>query len=68
MVGVALCPVHKLTANVMSGLVLFARYISAPMTLRYENSGPNTSSPSSHGLNGSVFISKVRTIILVLPR
>jgi hypothetical protein len=67
MVGLVLCFVSKLTANAISGLVLFVRYISAPMTLRYENSGLNTSSPSSHDLNGSVSISKVRTIILVLP-
>jgi hypothetical protein len=54
MVGVVLCVASKLTANAISGLLLFARYVSDPMTLRYENSGLNTSSPSSLGPNGCV--------------
>jgi hypothetical protein len=37
----------------MSGLVLFARYIRAPMALRYEYLAPKTSSPACFGLNGS---------------
>jgi hypothetical protein len=36
LVGAALCLASTFTANAMSGLVLFARYISAPMALRYE--------------------------------
>jgi hypothetical protein len=54
MVGVVLCVASKLTTNAISGLFLFARYMSAPITLWYENSGPNTSSPSSLGPNGCV--------------
>jgi hypothetical protein len=46
--------------------VLFARYISAPMTLRYEYSEPNTYSPSWHGRNGSVSFSKALTTMRVL--
>jgi hypothetical protein len=38
----------------MSGLILFARYINTSMALRYEYSYPNTSSPSSFGLNESL--------------
>jgi hypothetical protein len=54
MVGAALYLASKFTAKAISGLVLLARYINAPMALRYEYSEPNTSSPSSHGRNGSV--------------
>jgi hypothetical protein len=46
MVGAALYLAGKFTVKAISGLVLFARYISAPMTLRYGYSEPNTSSPS----------------------
>jgi hypothetical protein len=38
----------RFTTNAMSVLVLFARYISALMTLRYVNSGPNI--PLLHSL------------------
>jgi hypothetical protein len=50
----------------MLGLVLFARYISAPMALRYGTQVPKVFSPSSGGLNGSFFISKDQTTIWVL--
>jgi hypothetical protein len=53
----------KFTAKAVSGLVLFARYISAPIALRYGYSGPKVSSPSSHGRKGSLSLSRVRTII-----
>src|SRR4051812_25869450 len=53
----------KLTANAMSGLVHFAGYISAPMALRYGNSGPNISSSSPLGLNGSLSLSRDLTTI-----
>jgi hypothetical protein len=46
MVGVALNLANKFIAKAISDLVLFARYISAPITLRYGYSEPNTSSPS----------------------
>jgi hypothetical protein len=66
MVGAILYPASKLSANVMSGLVLFERYINAPMTLRYVYLGLNTFSTSSRGLNGPVLVSKALTIIGVL--
>jgi hypothetical protein len=34
---------------------LFARYMSAPMALRYGYSAPKTTSPSCFGLNGYFF-------------
>jgi hypothetical protein len=39
----ALCLARQFTTNAMSGLLLFARYIKAPMTLRYGYSAPKTS-------------------------
>jgi hypothetical protein len=50
----------------MLGLVLFARYIKAPMPLSYRYSAPKTSSLSRLGLNGSISFSKARTIMGVL--
>ncbi|GKD26690.1 hypothetical protein Tco_1232904, partial [Tanacetum coccineum] len=54
LVGDELNLANKLTAKEMSGLVQFARYIRAPITLRYGTSGPRTSSSSSQGRNGSL--------------
>jgi hypothetical protein len=45
MVGAALYLASRITAKAISGLLLFARYISALMTLRYGYSEPNTSYP-----------------------
>jgi hypothetical protein len=66
MVGAALYLVSRFTAKAISGIVLFARYISASMTLRYGYLEPNTSSPSWHGRNGSVSFSKALTTMGVL--
>jgi hypothetical protein len=49
MVRAALNLVSKLIAKAVSDLVLFARYICAPMTLRYGYLELNTSSPSWRG-------------------
>jgi hypothetical protein len=56
----------RLTGLVLSGLVLFARYIRAPKSLRYEYSAPNTSSLSYFDLNESVSFFKPQTIMGVL--
>ena len=56
----------KFTTKAMSGLVLLARYINAPMALRYGTYGPRISSPSSRGLNGLVFSPKDQITIGVL--
>jgi hypothetical protein len=53
LVGYALYLASKFTSNAISGLVLFARYINAPIALRYGYSAPRTSSPSSLGRYGS---------------
>jgi hypothetical protein len=66
MVGAALDLASKFTTKAISGLVLFSRYINAPITLRYGYSDPNTSSPSSRGQNGLVSFSKALTIMRVL--
>jgi hypothetical protein len=66
MVGATPNLTSKLTAKAILGLVLFARYISAPMTLRYGYSEPNTSCPSWHDQNGSDSFSKALTTIGVL--
>jgi hypothetical protein len=66
MVGAALYLASKFTAKAISGLVLFARYVSASMTLRYGYSEPNTSSPSWCGQNGSMSFSKALTTMGVL--
>jgi hypothetical protein len=50
----ALCLASQFIVNTMSGLVLFARYIRIPLSLRYEYSAPKTTSPSCFGLNGSI--------------
>ena len=46
---------NKLVANAISGQVQLARYIRAPIALRYGTSGPRTSSLSSRGRNGFFF-------------
>jgi hypothetical protein len=65
-VGAALYLISKFTANAMSERELFAKYISALITLRYENSEPKISSPSSFGQKGYLFISRDITTIGVL--
>jgi hypothetical protein len=60
----ALCLARQFTTNAMSGLLLFARYIKAPMTLRYGYSAPKTSFYLN--LNRSVSFSKARTTMGVL--
>ena len=47
----------------MSGLVQFARYISAPIALKYGTSGPRSFSLSSLGRNESLSTSSDLTII-----
>ncbi len=42
-VGEELYLANKFTENAISGLVLLARYISAPIALRYGTSGPRSS-------------------------
>jgi hypothetical protein len=54
MVAATLYLASKLIAKAISDLVLLARYISVPMSLRYEYSELNTSSPSWCGRNGPV--------------
>jgi hypothetical protein len=68
MVGATLNLASKFTAKAISGLVLFARYISAPIALRYGYSEPNTYSPSCHGRNGPESFSKALTTMGVLDR
>jgi hypothetical protein len=66
MVGAVLYLVSKFTTKAILGLVLFARYISAPMALSYGYSKPNTSSPSWRGRNESISFSKALTTMRVL--
>jgi hypothetical protein len=66
MVGAALNLASDLTVKAILDLVLFTRYISAPIALRYGYSEPNTSSPSWHGRNGSESVSKALTTMGVL--
>jgi hypothetical protein len=66
MVGATLNFASKFTTKAISGLVLFARYISTLITLRYEYSEPKTFFSSSHDRNGSISFSKTITIIGVL--
>jgi hypothetical protein len=47
--GAALYPANRFTAKAISDRVQFARYISAPMALRYGTSGPKPYSSSSLG-------------------
>ena len=47
----------------MFGRIQFARYISAPIALRYGISGPSNSSSFSQGQNGSFFASNDWTTI-----
>jgi hypothetical protein len=66
LVGAVLCRASKFTANAISDLVQFARYMRTLMALRYGTWGPKISYPSSRGLNWSVSISIDRTTIGVL--
>ena len=63
LVGAELYLASKLTEDAMSGLVQFARYISASIALRYGTSGPRNSSFSSLGRNVSLFTSSEQTTI-----
>lgn len=54
LLGSVLYFASRFTVNAMSGLVQFAKYMSAPIALKYENSGPRTSTPSSLGLYRSL--------------
>jgi hypothetical protein len=66
MVGATLYLTSKFTIKAISGLVLFVRYISGPIALRYGYSEPNTSSSSWCGRNGSIYFSKALTTIGIL--
>jgi hypothetical protein len=66
MVEAALNLIIKFTVKAISGLVLFTRYISAPIAFRYGYSEPNTSSPSWRGQNGSESFFKALTTMRVL--
>ena len=46
-----------------SGLILLARYISTPLTLRYGTSRPRNSSLSSRGQKGSLLVSSDQIIL-----
>ena len=54
-VGVELYLANKLIEKAISGRVQLARYINAPMTLRYGTSGPSKFSPFLQGRNESFF-------------
>ncbi|KAL6514611.1 hypothetical protein OROGR_020190 [Orobanche gracilis] len=56
----------KFTAKAISGRVQLARYMRAPIALRYGVSGPTSSPFSSFGLNGSFSILSVLPTIGVL--
>lgn len=58
--------VNKFATNTVSGRVLFARYISVPITLWYETSDPKTLSFGFLGRNGSFSTISDRTIISVV--
>ena len=62
-VGVELYLANKLTEKAMFGRVQLARYISAPMVLRYGTSGPSNYSSFSQGQNESFFTSNDPTTI-----
>jgi hypothetical protein len=47
--GVELYLANKLTIKAIYGIVQFVRYMSAPITLRYDTFGPRISSSSSNG-------------------
>ena len=47
----------------MFGRIQFARYISAPIALRYDTSVPRNSSSFSQGKNGSFFTSSDQTTV-----
>jgi hypothetical protein len=68
MVGVALYLTSKFTVKAISSLVLFTRYITGSMALRYGYSEPNTSYPSWHGRKGSISFSKALMTMGVLDR
>jgi hypothetical protein len=65
-VGVKLYLANKLTAKAISSLEQFARYISAPVALRYGTFKPRISSSFSSGRKRSLFVSNDQTIIRVL--
>ena len=54
---------NKLIEKTIYGRVQLARYISAPMTLRYGTSRPSNYSPFSQGRNESFFTSSEQTTI-----
>jgi hypothetical protein len=64
--GVELYLANKLTIKAIYGIVQFVRYMSAPITLRYDTFGPRISSSSSNDQKGSFFTSSDRTTIRVL--
>ncbi|KAM3356399.1 hypothetical protein P3S68_023113 [Capsicum galapagoense] len=41
LIGAELYLANKLTEKAISGLVVFARYITTPIGLRYDTSGPS---------------------------
>ena len=67
LVGIELYIANKLIENAMFGRVQFARYISAPIALRYGTSRPSNSS-FFLGRNESLFTSSERTTIGELVR
>jgi hypothetical protein len=65
-VGVELYLAHKLIVKVVFGVLQFARYTSASITLRYGTSRPKISSSSSSGRKGYFFASSDQTTIGIL--
>ena len=63
LVGEELYLANKFIENATSGLVLLARYISAPIALRYGTFGLRSSSLSSQGRNIFFLISSEQTCI-----
>ena len=57
LIGVELYLTNKLTEKAIFGRVQLARYISIPITLRYDTLRPSNSSPFSQGRNWSFFMS-----------
>ena len=62
-VGAELYLANKLREKAIYGRVQLARYISAPMTLRYDTSRPSNSSLFSQGRIQSFFTSSERITI-----
>jgi hypothetical protein len=65
-VGVEIYLANKLTAKVISDLIQFTRYMSAPMKLRHGTFRLRIYLSSSSGQKISFFVSSDRTIIDVL--